>query len=259
MSILTRLTRLSGLPGASALARRTGGALAHLLADDCQLCGQHDCDDTLCPACRADLPRLPPSRCPQCALPTPLGERCGRCLREAPHFDRTLAAYAYDFPLDRLVQSFKYGHRLALGDWLGRQLADLARDLPADLIVPMPLHPHRLRKRGFNQALELSRPLHALRGIPLAPRLCRRTRDTPAQAALPWRARVANVRGAFHCTADLSGKHLLLVDDVMTTGASLDECARTLKLHGAASVTLLVVARALPPGERGESDGAGGE
>lgn len=110
----------------------------------------------------------------------------------------------------------------------------------------MPLHPKRLRERGFNQALELARPVGRATGLPIDTTSCQRVRHTPAQAALPWRERVKNIRGAFHCTADFSGKRLLLVDDVMTTGASIDECARTLKLHGAARVSALVVARALP-------------
>jgi ComF family protein len=116
----------------------------------------------------------------------------------------------------------------------------------ADLVVPLPLHPVRLRERGFNQALELARPVAAALGLPLDPSACARVRHTPAQAGLPWKKREENIRRAFHCARDLSGRRILLIDDVMTTGASLDECARTLKRHGAAEVSLLVVARTLP-------------
>lgn len=221
-------------------------AARRALANDCLLCAGTAGAGVVCAACAGDLPRLPSARCPQCALPTPLGERCGQCLRKAPHFDATLAVFAYAFPLDKLVQSFKYGHRLALGRWFGERLAELADGYAADRIVPLPLHRLRLRERGFNQALELARAVHARGGIPLDYRGCRRIRHTPAQAGLPWRERGKNIRGAFHCESDLSGQRILLVDDVMTTGASLNECARTLKLHGAAEVTLLVVARALP-------------
>lgn len=234
MSILTQSTEF---------IRRTAG---QLLEQDCLLCGATSGNDLLCPACAADLPRLPAEHCPQCALPTPHGERCGRCLSKPPHYDKTIATFSYDFPLDKLIQSFKYAHRLALGTWLGKQLAVSAAGCMADLIVPLPLHPLRLRERGFNQALELARPIHAAHGWPIDTRGCARIRYTPAQAELPWRERGKNIRGAFRCTADLSGRHVALVDDVMTTGASLDECARTLKLHGATKVTLLVVARALP-------------
>ena len=217
-----------------------------LLTQDCLLCAAVSERDILCRACAADLPRLPPERCPLCALPTPHGAICGRCLAHPPHYDATQSAFAYDFPLDRLVQSFKYGHRLALAGFLGRQLADLAAEMNVDLIIPMPLHAKRLRERGFNQALELARPVARATGLPIDATGCQRIRHTPAQAALPWRERVKNIRGAFHCSTDFSGKRLLLVDDVMTTGASIDECARTLKLHGAARVSALVVARALP-------------
>ena len=216
------------------------------LAQDCLLCAAASTDEMLCPACAADLPRLTEPCCPRCALPNATGETCGRCLNKPPHFDAARAAYRYDFPLDKLIQSFKYGHRLALGDYFGRELALLAATLDADLIVPLPLHDERLRQRGFNQALELARALARARRLPIDATSCRRTRNTPAQAGLAWRERVKNLRDAFACSADLSGARIILVDDVMTTGASLDECARTLKLHGAAQVTALVLARALP-------------
>lgn len=224
-------------------------------SQDCLLCTASS-RDILCPACASDLPRLPMRRCPVCALPTPQGKICGRCLVHAPHFDATYAVFRYDFPLDRLVQAFKYSHQLALGNYFGHLLAQLTESAAsmenpaweassADLVAPLPLHPARLRERGFNQSLELARPLAAKLQRPLAPRLCQRIHDTPAQAGLPWRARKKNIRNAFHCNADLTGKTVILVDDVMTTGASLDECARTLKHCGAETVILFVLARAL--------------
>jgi len=227
---------------------KTGAMLSTriLLTQDCLLCADVSERDILCDACTAELPRLPQERCPRCALPTPNSEICGRCLVNLPHYDSTQSAFVYDFPLDRLVQSFKYGHQLALAGYLGQQIAALAEGIDADLIIPLPLHPARLRERGFNQALELARPVSRATRMPIDSRSCQRVRHTPAQAELPWRERVKNIRGAFHCTADFSGKRLVLIDDVMTTGASINECARTLKLHGAAKVSVLVVARALP-------------
>jgi putative competence protein F len=225
-----------------------------VLSQDCLLCTTSS-RDLLCSACAGDLPRLPAQRCPVCALPTPRGEICGRCLTHTPHFDATYAVFRYGFPLDKLIQAFKYGHQLALGNYFGRQLAafasvegqtNIAGIFSADLIAPLPLHPARLRERGFNQSLELARPLAARLRRPLLPTLCRRVRNTPAQAELPWRERKNNIRGAFRCETPLANKTILLVDDVMTTGASLNECARTLKRCGAAAVILLVLARALP-------------
>lgn len=236
MSILTQ---------SAALVRRS---CARLLAQDCLLCGAESGDNLLCPACENDLPRLATARCPRCALPTPGGEVCGRCLARLPHYDATLAVFRYGFPIDKLVQSFKYGHRLALGSYFGRQLAaQTTGRFAADLLIPMPLHPQRLRERGFNQALELARPVGKAWRMPVDVRSCCRIRHTAAQADLPWRERAGNVRGAFACAADFTGRRLILIDDVMTTGASLNELARTVKLHGAAEVTLLVLARALPP------------
>ncbi|WP_298312514.1 ComF family protein [Propionivibrio sp.] len=233
-------TRLIGLAGP--LKRGMG----RLLEQDCLLCAANSADSLLCGDCAAELRRLDEMHCPRCAVPTSFGEICGRCLAKPPHYDATLAAYHYDFPVDKLIQSFKYGHRLALGAYFGRQLAALSRNIAADVIIPLPLHPQRLRERGFNQALELARPVGAALGLPIDTTSCIRTRNTPAQAHLDWRERVKNIRGAFHCSTDCTGKRVILVDDVMTSGASLDECARTLKLHGAAEITLLVVARAIP-------------
>lgn len=241
MSILTQNKNLKAGP-----ARELARTIGKLITQDCLLCAAASEANIVCNACAADLPKLQKPCCPRCALSTPNGEICGRCLTKPPHYEATFAAYRYDFPLDKLVQSFKYGHRLALSAFLGQNLAALAANLVADVIIPLPLHPERLRERGFNQALELARPVSSSLQLPIDATHCNRTRNTPAQANLPWRERVKNVRGAFFCSADFTGKRIILVDDVMTTGASLDECARTLKLHGAAEITLLVVARAMP-------------
>ncbi|GHU05189.1 phosphoribosyltransferase [Betaproteobacteria bacterium] len=238
MRILTQNTSL--LARVRTLA---GQAAGRFLAQNCLLCGQTSEGEILCRACANDLPRLPASFCPRCALPTTAGEPCGRCLAHPPHYDRTLAAFSYEFPLDKLIQAFKYAHHLALAAYLGREIASLASDVVADLVVPLPLHPVRLRERGFNQALELARPVAETLGLPLDSRTCERIRHTPAQAGLSWKNREKNIRHAFQCARELSGQRILLVDDVMTTGASLNELARTLKQHGASEVTLLVVAR----------------
>jgi ComF family protein len=199
----------------------------------------------LCAACVAGLPRLTPERCPVCALPTPGSAVCGACLKQAPHFDATRAVFRYEFPLDRLIQSLKYAHRLAGADFLGRELAQSPVPFQPDLILPVPLSPARLAERGFNQAVELARPLARALGVSLETSRVHRRRDTAPQASLPWKERKQNIRHAFECELDLTGKTVLVVDDVMTTGATLDELARTLKAHGAARVENCVLARAL--------------
>lgn len=217
-----------------------------LLPQDCLLCAAASGRELLCPRCAQDLPKLPANRCPRCDQPTPSGPvACGHCQTNEPHFDALRALHPYAFPVDRMVQQLKYGHQLAIAAYFGEALPALCHDLDADLIIPMPLHPERLAERGFNQALEIARPLARKRGIPIDTRSCTRKRPTSPQEGLSLAERQRNLRNAFSCSTDFSGRHLLLIDDVATTGASADECARTLKLHGAASVTVIVVARTL--------------
>jgi ComF family protein len=218
---------------------------AALLPQDCFLCAAPSGDELLCPPCRSGLPYLNGERCPVCALPTPGASVCGACLKQPPHFDATQAVFRYEFPVDSLIQALKYVHRLAAADFLGRALAQIATPLHPDLILPVPLSPARLAERGFNQAVEIARPLARALDVPLEIDHIHRCRDTTPQAGLPWKERAKNIRHAFECGIDLTGKTVLVVDDVMTTGATLDELARTLKAHGAARVENRVLARAL--------------
>lgn len=236
MSILTQPHSLRQL---------AGQFLADLLPASCLLCGADSGSSQLCPACAGDLPLLPAALCPQCSVPTTYGERCGACLHEPPHFDATCALFRYDFPVDRIVHALKYGHQLAVANWLSEALAARLAEQTFDLIVPLPLHPQRLAERGFNQAVEIAAHLEKRLKIPVDRHSLQRTRATPAQAELPLKERHKNVRGAFECRSDFSGKHILLLDDVMTSGATANECARVLKLHGAIHVTVAVAARAL--------------
>jgi len=224
---------------ATAFLRRTAAAL---LPQSCLLCAADSGDGLLCPACLDTLPRLPAAHCPVCALPTPAAAICGECLKRPPHFDATLAPFAYAFPLDKLIQQLKYGHRLAIADFLAGELRAVA--LPtADMVIPLPLSAARLRQRGFNQAIEIARPLARTHGLPLLLDGCHRVIDTPPQALLPWKERRRNVRHAFECSTDCAGRSVVVVDDVMTTGATLDEFAALLKRHGAARVVCVVAAR----------------
>ncbi len=216
---------------------------------DCLLCGAEGGPELLCPACIAELPALPES-CPRCALPSPAAAVCGSCLNRPPHFDATLALWRYEFPCDGLVQALKYRARLALAGFFARSLS--SRQMPeVDLIVPMPLHPTRLAERGFNQALEIARGLARNRGRAIEPRAIEprgvlRVKDTPPQTELPYEERAKNVRGAFLCKLDLSGASVAVLDDVMTTGATLNELARALRRAGATRVENFVIARTVP-------------
>lgn len=231
----------TALAAGGSLGRRLG---AVILPQDCLLCGGPAADSLLCRPCAASLPQLPVELCPVCALPTPGARICGACQTHRPHFDATAAAFRYAFPVDHLVQALKYRNRLALAPWFAEAM--LARSLPPgrhDLLLALPLAPRRLAERGFNQALEIARPLARALTLPLELDVCVRRIEAAPQASLPWRARQHNVRGIFEAQRDLTGKSVLVVDDVMTTGASLNEFARTLKKHGAARVVNWVAAR----------------
>ena len=199
----------------------------------------------ICADCDAELPRLTGPRCPRCALASPHGETCGRCLAEPPPYDATVAALAYEFPADVLIHALKFRGELALAPFLGSILFQNMEN--TDFIVPVPLSAERLRERGYNQAVEIARAT----GRPVELALCSKLRDTAHQTDLPWSERQRNVRGAFRCARRLDGKTLAVVDDVMTTGATLAEIAATLKAAGAARVVNWVVARtfreAAPP------------
>ncbi|MGN6313538.1 MAG: ComF family protein [Rhodanobacteraceae bacterium] len=226
---------------------RVDGALRALLPLRCLLCGARgESGLDLCAACLADLPRND-CRCARCALPleTP-APLCGRCVRRAPPWDAAWAPFRYAYPLDRLEARFKFGADLAAG----RLLASLwiASQTPGErpqAIVPVPLHRSRLRSRGYNQALEIARPLAKALRIPLLHGGLRRTRATDAQTELSAPQRRRNVRGAFaaHLDGDVP-QHVAVLDDVFTTGATLAECTRVLKRAGVARVDVWALARA---------------
>ena len=226
----------------SALLRRATGAL---LPQRCVLCVAAAGASLLCTRCALALPLLPP-HCPQCASPAPEGHLCGRCLTEPPAFAATRCAFVYAYPLDALVHALKYGGCAAHAAIFAEALARLPGS-PPDCLVPMPLSPARQRQRGYNQAAEIVRHLARLLQVPVV-RSLHRTRETAPQAALPLHRRHANVRGAFAVTGTLAGQRIALVDDVMTTGATLDAAAGALRAAGAANVEAWIGARTLPPG-----------
>ncbi len=238
-------------------ARRVDGflraALRAVLPPRCLLCGNPGAGGRdLCAGCRADLQRNRPC-CTRCALPLEsAGDLCGRCLRRTPPFDATWAPWRYGHPLDLLEARFKFHGDLAAGRVLAELLAEAAAaDPPArpELVVCVPLHRQRLRERGYNQALELARPFARALGLPFAADVLVRTRATAAQTGLAAGARRRNLRDAFAIAAgrDLPA-HVAVFDDVMTTGSTLAECARVLRLAGVQRVDAWALARV--PGRR---------
>jgi ComF family protein len=223
------------------------------LPQRCELCVASSGRAILCNACVADLPRVG-SVCPVCALPTAAGLICGACLAHPPPWSRSTAALVYAFPVDRLLQQLKYGGRLALADWAGETLAcavgeTLARRFASDRpdrIVALPLAVARQRERGFNQAREIAVRVARATALPLDVPLMRTACGAP-QASLAWKERAKNVHGAFAVVKDVRGARIAIVDDVMTTGATLGEATRTLMHAGATDVECWVVARTLRP------------
>ena len=214
----------------------------------CSLClARGDSGYDLCRGCRDDLPQLERC-CERCGLALESrAQHCGGCLRKPPPFDLTVAALSYRAPVDRFVHELKFQGKLVRARLLGALLADAvanrATPLP-ELLIPVPLHPRRLRQRGFNQAAELGRVLAHRLGLPLDHRILSRTRETPPQHELPAAARRSNVRGAFRLRRSLEVRHVALIDDVMTTGSTVREAARVLKKSGAERVEVWVTARA---------------
>lgn len=223
---------------------------AWLLPWRCLLCGDTGANGLdLCAACAAELPGNT-SCCARCALPLPSpAALCGVCQRKPPPWDAAWAPFRYGWPLDRLEARYKFGRDLAAG----RTLARLWQRMPPvvtrpALILPVPLHRARLRQRGYNQALELARPLGRALDIPVRHDLLLRARATAAQTELDAAARRRNVRGAFVLREGATlPPHVALLDDVMTTGATLAECARVLRRAGVRQVQVWALARAPSP------------
>lgn len=201
----------------------------------------------LCRHCREDLPWLTHT-CTGCAVPMPAGTSaalCPKCQKqtEQPALDRCQALFEYRNPVDSWILAMKFQQDLAVARLLGTLLLEnFPLDPNGTSVLPVPLHRKRLAERGYNQALEIARPLRKL-GYPLDLDCCYRKRYTTAQSALPATSRGANLRGAFSTTGPLHGRRFILIDDVFTTGVTLNELARTLKRSGAERVEAWVVAR----------------
>lgn len=215
----------------------------------CVLCSGDTHTVDLCRWCLSALPRIAHG-CGGCGVPIASGRLCARCLHRPPQFDRVCIPYRYESPLSSLVLGLKFQRRIEAAPPLAGILLESLRALPPPLpevIVPVPLHPARIRQRGFNQALELSRPLARGLGLPLVPRLLKRVRNTAAQSSLHGPAeRRRNVRRAFAVDPEGSARitHAALVDDVITTGATATEIARVLRNAGISRLELWGVARA---------------
>jgi ComF family protein len=223
--------------------------LSRSLTASCQLCGSLQVSGNLdlCPACYEGLPWLP-TACPRCANPLPAtgNALCGQCQQAPPAFDNSLALFRYEPPLDRLIQDLKFhgqlSHARLLGTLMANHLGQWQHEI--DCIIPVPLHPRRLRERGFNQALELARPIARQLGLDIDTRHCQRLRHTDGQADLPLSRRHANVRHAFSANKATDWQHVAIIDDVMTSGQTANSLARALKQTGIDTVSVWSCCRA---------------
>ncbi|WP_047337981.1 ComF family protein [Pseudomonas protegens] len=223
----------------------------------CLLCDEpSDSALALCAPCLDELPWLG-AQCSVCALPLPApGLTCGQCLQEPPAFQRVIAPWRYDFPVDSLISRFKHHEKWPFGRLMAELLGQFLHyrfdeGLPRpDCLLPVPLSRRRLRQRGFNQAGMLAQWLGASLQLMVQPKLLLRTQDTPAQQGLDARARQRNLRQAFALAdqAQVAGRHLALVDDVLTTGATAQALARLLINAGARRVDIYCLARTPSPG-----------
>ncbi len=223
----------------------------------CLLCDELCDGHPLCGPCEAELPWLD-GRCATCAVPLPTrGLVCGECQKRPPSYDHVEVPWRFAFPVDALITRFKHQARWPFGRLLGERLGlhlqhAFTDGLPQpDLLVPVPLARRRLRQRGFNQAQMLARWLGGALKLPVDEHLLERVVDTPPQQQLDAATRRRNLRQAF-CVApgtDIKGRHLALIDDVLTTGATAEALARLLKRAGAVRVDVYCLARTPKPGD----------
>lgn len=222
---------------------------SHCLPTQCLLCGaQSDEWSNLCRGCRADLPWVQ-EVCPRCAAPVLGSVLCTGCQQQAPSFDRTYAPCRYRPPVSDLIQRLKFHGVLAaapaLGSVLSRWLQEHLSSYP-DAVLPVPLHPERVRERGYNQAVEIGRIVAKQLALPLLVSGATRTRPTKPQSTLASkRERHANLRHAFQLRHDFGeNTHIAILDDVMTSGATVQALAGTLRRAGVARVDVWICGRA---------------
>ncbi len=220
------------------------GLLDLLYPPRCAGCGRVGA--LFCAACQARIEPLPAPACPRCGSPAPIAELCPTCRGIPSHLDAITATAVFAHPLREAIHALKYDNAASLAGPLGARMTDAwrAARLSADLIVPVPLHRARLAERGYNQAALLARVLGRSVGVPVDERSLVRERATAHQVGLGRSERQVNVAGAFSCRRDLSGQCVAVLDDVCTTGSTLEACAEALRAAGAISVWAFTLARA---------------
>lgn len=220
-----------------------------LLPSACVLCNDpSNLTIDLCQGCHADLPWLT-SACQVCAIPlVSTNQICASCLQKPPPFNRTIALWNYQTPINYLISALKFNHRLIYAKLLGELMVQRLQqeyknnNLP-EIILPMPLHLTRLRERGFNQAVELSASINKKLAIKMDLKNCQRIRATQEQASLLADDRLNNVKNAFKVNSEFKAKYVAVVDDVVTTGHTVTELCLQLKMAGVEKIDVWCCAR----------------
>lgn len=229
----------------SLLPHRFRQLYSKLMPIPCRLCGTMSQHHTICEVCLQNLPLLGDA-CPRCALPINNAYLCGHCLLQPPEQDLSFCLFPYLEPIDRLIADLKYHDKVFLSQFFAQLMADKLHHRPApDILIPIPLHPNRLRQRGYNQSFELAKVLSVLLDIPTSNNYLSRIIDTKSQAAIPLKARKKNIQHAFKCIKTNLPRHVAIIDDVLTTGHTANAAAKQLRQAGATSIEVWTIARAI--------------
>lgn len=218
---------------------------SNITATPCLLCGI-SCDQScLCTDCINELPALN-NNCPRCALPLSQSLICGGCLHHPPEQNSSFSLFEYKKPIDRLIADFKYHDKLFLSRFFAEQMVKKLKKRPLPkLLIPIPLHPRRLRQRGYNQSLELAKVLSKQLSIPVSSDPLIRIKDSLPQASLPYKERKSNIQHAFNVTTSQLPKHIALIDDVLTTGHTANVAVKVLRHTGVSIIEVWTIARTI--------------
>ncbi len=229
----------------SILPHRIWQLYSKLMPIPCRLCGTMSQHQAICLACLQNLPLLGDA-CPRCALPISNAYLCGHCLHQPPEQDLSFSLFPYLDPVDRLIADLKYHDKLFLSQFFAQLMGDKLRNRrQPDLLIPIPLHPNRLRQRGYNQSFELAKALSIKLGIPTSNRYLIRTIDTKSQASIPFKARKQNIQHAFKLIQTEVPAHIAIIDDVLTTGHTANAAVKQLRQAGAITIEIWTIARAI--------------
>ncbi|SFJ74319.1 ComF family protein [Methylophaga sulfidovorans] len=211
----------------------------------CLLCGLATDDQALCESCIAELPVIQQC-CIRCAIPLANAQICGQCLKKPPIQDISLSLYRYEQAIPRMMSALKYHRQIQLAEMCAQEFISYhtLATLP-DVLLPIPLHPSRLRQRGYNQSLLFADSLAKLLKIPCRPELLKRIKKTATQTQLNAKQRHKNMRQAFEYSSSFVPQHVAIIDDVMTSGATTHEAARVLKRVGVETIEVWTIARAI--------------